>query len=75
MDKPVRQHIKDLEARVQFLGLQLMDGQKPQAERNGIESELRVAQQALDYYRAALELEGKLQHGARTSIAKKGAAD
>jgi predicted nucleic acid-binding Zn-ribbon protein len=64
VDKPVRQHIRDLESRIQFLSVQLMDGGKTQAARNGLETELRVAQQALEHYRKALELEDKLRQGA-----------
>jgi hypothetical protein len=78
VDKPVRQHIQDLEARVQFLGIQLMDSQKPQIERNRIESELRVAQQALEHYHKALEFERKLELGSNmqaTNIAEKGARE
>ena len=61
MDKPVRIHIQELEDRVHHLSVQMMDSAKTQAERNRLETELRVAQQALDHYRTALELERKLQ--------------
>ena len=61
MDKPVRIHIQELENRIHLLGVQLMDHHKAQTERNRLESELRVAQQALELYRQALEVEGKLQ--------------
>jgi len=40
MDKPLKQHIRELERR---------------------ESELRVAQQALEHYQEAIKLEGQLQ--------------
>jgi hypothetical protein len=38
-----------------------MEEHKTQTERNRLESELRVAQEALEHYRKALEFERKLQ--------------
>jgi hypothetical protein len=38
-----------------------MEEHKTQTERNRLESELRVAQEALEHYRKALEFESKLQ--------------
>lgn len=61
MDRPVRLHIQELEDRIQLLSVQMMDTLKTQADRNRLEAELRVAQQALGHYRKALELERKLQ--------------
>jgi hypothetical protein len=39
----------------------MMDDRVTQCDRNRLEAELRVAQQALEYYRKALELERKLK--------------
>jgi hypothetical protein len=61
MDKSVRTHIQELENRIHLLGDHLMEEHKTQTERNRLESELRVAQAALEHYRKALEFERKLQ--------------
>jgi hypothetical protein len=61
MDKPVRIHLQELEYRIQVLSVQMMDDRVTQCDRNRLEAELRVAQQALEYYRKALELERKLK--------------
>ena len=61
MDKPLRQHISELEGRVQRLSHEMMLNHKSRTERNHIETELRVAQQALEQYRHAMKLEAQLQ--------------
>lgn len=61
MDRPLRQHITELERRIQQLSLDIMKNRKTQLERNRIETELRVAQQALELYQHALKLERQLQ--------------
>jgi len=61
MDKPLRQHISELEKRVQQLSQEMMQNRKTLEERNRIEAELRVAQQALTYYQQAIRLEAQLQ--------------
>lgn len=61
MDKPVRIHLQELEHRIQLLTVEMMDDRATQCDRNRLEAELRVAQQALEYYRKALELERKLK--------------
>jgi hypothetical protein len=61
MDKPLRQHIVELEKRVQQLSRDIMHNHKTLAQRNRLESELRVAQQALTYYQQAIKLETQLQ--------------
>ena len=61
MDKPVRQHIVELERRIHYLSQEMMRNQKTRTERNRMETELRVAQQALEFYKKAIELEGQLQ--------------
>jgi hypothetical protein len=61
MDKPLRQHITELEKRVQQLSQEMMQNRKTREERNRIEAELRVAQQALTHYQQAFRLESQLQ--------------
>jgi len=39
----------------------MMENQKTRLERNRIEAELRVAQQALEHYQQAIRLEAQLQ--------------
>jgi hypothetical protein len=56
MDRTVRDHITGLERRIRELNAQLMEKGSLE-ERNRIESEIRVAELALAYYRKALELE------------------
>jgi hypothetical protein len=57
MDRTVREHISYLQKRIRDLNAHAMDDNLTQAERNRIESEIRAAQQALIFYREALELE------------------
>ena len=61
MDKPLRQHISELESRVRQLSHEMMLNHKSRTERNRMETELRVAQQALEHYRHAMKLEAQLQ--------------
>jgi hypothetical protein len=61
MNKPLRQHIAELEKRVQQISQDIMLNRKTQIERNRLESELRVAQQALEHYQQAIKLEALLQ--------------
>jgi hypothetical protein len=61
MDKPLRHHISELERRVERLSRQMMQEHKTLEERNRMEAELRVAQQALEHYQHAIKLEGKLE--------------
>ena len=61
MDKPLRQHITELERRVQQLSQEMMLNKKTRMERNRLESELRVAQQALEHFQQAVKLEAQLQ--------------
>jgi hypothetical protein len=57
MDQTLREHISQLEQRIRDLTVKSMENQLTQTERNRVESEIRVAQQALIYYREGLELE------------------
>jgi hypothetical protein len=61
MDRPLRQHIAELEGRMQQLSQEMMQNPKTRDERNRLESELRVTQQALAYFHEALKLEKQLQ--------------
>ena len=61
MDKPLRHHIAELERRVQQLSQEMMQNRKSREERNRLETELRVAQQALAHYQQAIKLEEQLQ--------------
>jgi hypothetical protein len=61
MDKPLGQHINELHRRIQDLGHELMNDHKTQIERNHIEAELRVAQQALEHFQKAIKLEERLR--------------
>ena len=61
MDKPLRHHIAELERRVQQLSQEMMQNRKSREERNRLETELRVAQQALAHYQQAVKLEEQLQ--------------
>lgn len=61
MDKPLRQHIIELEARIERLSQEMMRNQKSRREVNNIEAELRIAQQALESYQKAVETEAQLQ--------------
>ena len=60
MDKPLGEHIRGLEARLEQLNDHLMDSDSSNAERNGIEAEIRAVNLALSHYRAAFELEKAL---------------
>jgi hypothetical protein len=60
MDRPLNEHISQLELRLHKLKKELMDSARTREERNRIESEIRVATLALDYYRKALELESQI---------------
>ena len=57
MDRTIREHISELEQRIEKLNMRCMENDLKQTERNRIESEIRVAQQALNFYREGLQLE------------------
>jgi len=60
MERPLGQHITELEHRIHHLSQEIMQNQKTLTERNDLESELRVAQQALEYFLRAAKLERQL---------------
>ncbi len=55
MDKTVKQHIAQLDKRIHRLSQEVMHNHKTRRERNRIEGELRLVQQALELYREATE--------------------
>lgn len=57
MDKPLRQHILELERQVERLSEEMMKETKTTTERNQLEAELRAAQQALEHYQQTNETE------------------
>jgi len=60
MELTVRYHIERLERRIQDLGTELMNT-KDHAQLNVLETEIRVANMALQHYREALRLESTLR--------------
>jgi hypothetical protein len=60
MELTVRYHIERLERRIQELGIELMNS-KDHARLNDLETEIRVANMALQHYREALRLESTLR--------------
>jgi hypothetical protein len=60
MELTVRYHIERLERRIQELGIELMNS-KDHARLNHLETEIRVANMALQHYREALRLESTLR--------------
>jgi hypothetical protein len=59
MELTVRHHIENLERRIQQLGAELMNT-KEHARLNDLETEIRMANLALQHYREALRLESSL---------------
>ena len=60
MEFSVRHHIESLERLIQELGTELMNS-KDHARANQIETEIRMANLALQHYREALRLETNLR--------------
>ena len=61
MDKPLRDHIRLLEERINALSTKLMGNRLEQSEKNQLEAEIRAASLALSHYKTALELERTLR--------------
>ena len=61
MDRPVREHISQLQERIEKLNKEAMEDRRTLEERNRIESEIRVARLALTYYLKALEIEKQIE--------------
>lgn len=60
MDKPLKEHIRGLEARLEKLNIQIMQNGATREETNQLEAEIRAVSLALSHYRAALEIERSL---------------
>ncbi|MCI0349765.1 MAG: hypothetical protein L0Z53_10095 [Acidobacteriales bacterium] len=60
MDRPLREHIRALEERLEALNNQFMKQQRDRATVNQLEAEIRAVNPALTHYRAALEIEQSL---------------
>jgi len=61
IDRLFRQRIWELTRRVHLLTFELMDGEKTQEESDSLQAELNAAEQALEHFQLALELDQKLQ--------------
>jgi hypothetical protein len=61
IDRLFRQRIWELTSRVHLLTFDLMDDEKTPEECSRLESELNAAEQALEHFQLALELDQKLQ--------------
>jgi len=59
MDRTVRQHVERLEARLRAIDSEIM-AEPDIARRNEMESEMRELRLALQYLKAALQIESKL---------------
>jgi hypothetical protein len=57
MDRPVKDHLDQLERRLERLNKRLMESTRNLAERNKVESEIMLVAMALDYYRKAIHVE------------------
>jgi aspartate aminotransferase-like enzyme len=60
MDRPLREHIRELEDRLQRLNAEGMENRLSRTERNRVEAEIRAVNLALTHFRDALELERQL---------------
>jgi len=61
IDRLFRQRIWELTRRVHLLTFELMEGKETQEESDSLELELKAAEQALEHFQLALELDQKLQ--------------
>ncbi len=59
MDVSIRQHLQNLEQRLELLSRQIMEN-RSREERNKLEAEIRAANLAIAHYKAALDLEHTL---------------
>ena len=60
MDRPLREHIGELEKRLSRLAAKSMENRLSRTERNRVEAEIRAVNLALTHFREALELERQL---------------
>ena len=56
MDVSIRQHLQNLERRLEQLSRQIMEN-RTREERNKLEAEIRAANLAIAHYKAAIDLE------------------
>jgi hypothetical protein len=61
MEKPVGNHIRELEERAERLAVNLLKEELKPTERNRLESDIQATNLALIYFREALELEKQIQ--------------
>ena len=61
VDRPLGEHIRELDARLTRLSAESMENRLSHTERNRVEAEIRAINLALTHFRAALELERQLQ--------------
>jgi hypothetical protein len=60
MERPLKDHLRGLEDRLQQLHERVMLNSVSREERNQLEAEIRAANLAISHFRAALELERSL---------------
>jgi hypothetical protein len=60
VERPLREHIRILEARLEALNAQIMRNRVTREESNQLEAEIRAVNLALNHYRAAIEIEQSL---------------
>jgi hypothetical protein len=60
VDRPLREHIGELEKRLMRLAAKGMENKLSRTERNRVEAEIRAVNLALTHFRDALELERQL---------------
>lgn len=60
MDRPLKEHICELENRLVVLLQSLRNGSTSQEERSRVEEDIRLATLAVNLYRKALEVEKSL---------------
>jgi hypothetical protein len=62
VDRPLGEHIKQLEERLHRLSTESMENRLSRAQLNAIEAEIRAVNLALTHFREAMELESQLQN-------------
>ncbi len=67
MDLTVREHIRRLQQRLEALNEEIMRPDLSLQQRNRLETDIRVANLALDHYRAALENEQEVSGMSRSN--------
>jgi len=60
VDRPLREHIGELEKSLKRLAAKSMENSLSRTEGNRVEAEIRAVNQALTHFRDALELERQL---------------